>query len=176
MTRVRWWTTWTGRTLALLVTLVTVTGCGGEDMTVASRFGPGLSLDGIGETYAWSTAAQPVGDARLDNPSLHAAIRDAVDEKLQSMGHQRVDAGTADFIVDYRLGRGTRVEGYDGAKFTEHEHGAIVIDLVAPGSGDLIWRGSAQAQINPDDPPSVRRNRVKTAVDRVLGQLAEGAG
>jgi len=64
-------------------------------------------------SYAWYPKGPPqAGDARLDNPLLHARIEAAVNRTLGERGYSRVDDPNLDpdFYVNYHLSTEQRVD------------------------------------------------------------------
>jgi hypothetical protein len=162
--------------LTLLLALFSVAGCGPSASTIAatSEYGPGASLEGLGSTYAWSSQPPQVsGGTVAENPSLHEAIRGAVDRGLAARGFRGGEP--ADFKVTYVVGRRTRLDRYEGSGFSEYEEGSLTIELLSADESTLVWRGTAKARIDASDPPEVRRDRIDRAVEAILDRLRPGA-
>jgi len=137
--------------------------------------------------WAWLPQPRPAsGDPRLDSSLLDARIRAAVESELGARGYAKTDAAP-DFLVAYHLALDKRLQttsvddyyggaGYrhwGGPGFTttyvrEFEVGSLVLDLLDPKSRELVWRGSATAEIIPTATPEEREARIREAVRRML--------
>jgi hypothetical protein len=154
----------------LLLLVVVLAGC--STMQVHSDFDPAASFTGL-KTYDWTKAAKKVtGNPRLDDPALDKRIRGLIESQLAAQGYTKVSGGTPDFLVGYhvalekklavstmndyygyRAGWGWSYGAGTGTMMPqsytyEYEQGSLIIDVVNPETHDLIWRGSAQAEVN----------------------------
>jgi hypothetical protein len=48
------------------------------------------------------------------------------------------------------------------------QEGSLVLDVLDPGAGKLIWRGVAQARISLTASPDVREKRLNLAVRQLM--------
>jgi hypothetical protein len=153
---------------AIVIALV---GC--QSVKVTSEYGPGMSYDGLGSTYAWGPPPAPSRtEPWVDNPSLNAAIRQRVDDGLRDRGF-RLAEESADFTVTYRISTVYERGAYTGdVKGTE---GRLAIELTDPASERLFWRGTARTRIDESDPIDVRQKRLTDAVRKILDQLPQKA-
>jgi hypothetical protein len=154
---------------------------------VSSDWNPAADFSRL-HTWAWLAQERPAsGDPRLDSALLDARIRSAVESELGARGFAKAEAGAADFLVayhvalerklvattidDYYGGVGYRHwprPGYSQTYVHEFEVGSLMLDVLDPRSRELIWRGTAQAEILPAATPEEREARVREGVRRIL--------
>jgi hypothetical protein len=153
-----------------LLALIVLGGC--STMQVHSDYDPSASFVHL-KTYAWNAATKKVtGDPRLDDPSLDKRIREITELQLATQGYTKASGGTPDFLVGYHValekklavstmndyygyragwgwsyGAGTGTVTPESYTY-EYEQGSLIIDVVNPKTHDLMWRGSAQAEVN----------------------------
>lgn len=166
-------------------------------MNITSDYDPSTNYSGL-STYNWMPDPQETtGDPRIDNPFLASRIRNAVDNTLAAKGYLVSD--TPDFLIGYHAavkdktdvqtintsygygpgwgweyGYGNRPYGWTGAPETfvyEYEEGSLILDIVDPESNELIWRGSAQAEVDRSASPEKREKKINEAVERILAQF-----
>ncbi len=173
------------RSIPLLL-FALLAGC--STMQVHSDYDPSASFTGL-KSYDWIKAAKKVtGDPRLDDPALDKRIREIVESRLATQGYTKVSDGTPDFLVGYHVALEKRLAvstmndyyGYRAGwgwsygagtgtmmpqSYTyEYEQGSLIIDVVSPKTHDLMWRGSAQAEVNRKK----GREQLNEAVTRIL--------
>ncbi len=139
---------------------------------------------------AWAWLPQPrllAADPRVDGSLLDARVRAAVEAELGARGLPRVQPAYADFLVayhvalerklvattidDYYGGVGYRHwsrPGYSQTYVREFEVGTLMLDVLDARSRELVWRGTAQAEIVTNATPEQRDARVREAVHRML--------
>ncbi|MDH3521427.1 MAG: DUF4136 domain-containing protein [Myxococcales bacterium] len=159
-----------------------LSGC--SSVRVTSDFDPNANFSAL-QGYAWLAASQPpTGDPRLDNTLLDARIRNAIEAELGKRGHRKVAPAAADFLVAYYVAVESKVDvetiyrsygragwGGGGSADTvvrEYEEGTLLVDLLQPQSGDLLWRGTAQTRLRDARTPEARDKYVKEVVGRLL--------
>ncbi len=138
------------------------------------------------------------GDPRIDDEALNTRIRTTIEAQLAANGFQKRASGQPDFYIGYHaalddrldiedinsyynyaaapgMGSGlhTAVAGgwvYAGSdtKVREYAIGTLVLDIVEPDTRNLLWRGTAQAEIDKKDSADKREQRLKTAVRMML--------
>ncbi len=155
------------RALAVVIVLL-VGGC--ADIKVESAYGRGIKFSGIGSSFDWSRGA-PEGMAAwvADNPRLHALIQEMIERHLARNGFVKKTTGTPDFWIRYHVGRRMREDSSVSPHGISYEEGSLVLDVLDPGTGQLIWRGVAQARLVADLPPEAREKRI----DRAVGLMME---
>lgn len=180
--------------LARLVGIVLVaaltTGCSG--VRVSTDFDRRADLQSL-RTFAWSnTERERTGDLRVDSPFLAERIEAAVENALAARGMRKVDAESADVLVEFHVGIDTRLDaveipstfgwgpywgphwgGFYGSRVRvdQYETSTIVIDLVAPDGKRLWWRGSGESRLRDFGTPEQRNARVQRTVDAILKQF-----
>lgn len=169
-----------------LLSLLALSGC--STMQVHSDYDPAASFDGL-QTYDWvMNEKEPATDPRLSDPLLDKRIRELVEKQLAAQGYGRSSTGTPDFMVGYhvalekklavstmndyygyRAGWGWSYGAGTGRLMPEsyvyeYEQGSLIIDIVNPKTRELMWRGSAQAEVNQKK----SAEQLTEAVQRIL--------
>jgi hypothetical protein len=154
---------------------------------VSADFDPTTDFSAL-ETFDWLPDAKPPGDGpELDDPLLDARIRRAVESTLTGRGFRAAGTGAPDFWIAYHIGVERKVDvdtiyrsygrvgwrggGYADTVVREYEEGTLLIDVLRPGSGELLWRGSAQARLREQPSPEDREKRVREVVEKILQQF-----
>ena len=123
----------------------------------------------------------------VGNPFFDRQIQLALQREFDERGYVQTDAAQADFLVDltasgqsttwYSFGGFIRNEPYEyylglwapGGVLAPrtYQDGRLVIDLIDPKSGDLIWHGWSNEPVNRfDSQKDVIRRFVKAVLDR----------
>ena len=55
-----------------------------------------------------------------------------------------------------------------------YDQGTLVLDIVDGRSNELVWRGTAQARIDPSNSPEERQRRINEAVRKILDRFPPG--
>ena len=131
------------------------------------------------QRYGWLPGEQHgTGALRMGPEAFDELLRDVVDRQLAGRGFRKVEDG-ADFMVRYHtlVNAELRMEsirrdqgGSNIAVPTKYKKGTLLLEVVEPGSQDVIWRGSASAEIDRM-PREQRRERLYEAVGRMLDQF-----
>jgi hypothetical protein len=175
--------------LAPFLLVASVVGC--SAVTIQTDFDPAASGT-ISEyrTYAWLPHPSG-GDTRVNNPLVASRVETAVDQVLSSKGYSKTTAASASFLVGYHAALDGKVDietmnryygyGYarwygSGALITqdyvrEYEEGTLIMDIVDKTSNELVWRGSAQAEVNMDVTPAERQERITNAVQLIFEEF-----
>ncbi|MHC5023925.1 MAG: DUF4136 domain-containing protein [Planctomycetota bacterium] len=113
---------------------------------------------------------------------------DAVESTLVARGYAHAGAGEdPDFVLVLHAGKETKRENfnrryeYDGyirsAPESRHRHvyeyveGRLQLDIVDPATHQLVWRGTAEAVVEPDLSPEKRHQRITEAVEKLLAKF-----
>jgi hypothetical protein len=173
-----------------MLLLTALAGC--STMQVNTDFDPAADFDRL-RTYKWMPGPQKVtGDPRLDNEILEKRIRTAVENQLNAQGFRKQSSGTPDFLVGYHValekklavstmntyygyragwgwsyGVGTSPIGPESYTY-EYEQGSLILDIVDGDTRGLIWRGSAQTEVNKTASPEKRQAQINEAVENML--------
>jgi hypothetical protein len=173
------------RLVALLGLLAYAGGC--TTIKVASDFDPQANFSSL-HSYAFHAApASDMSDPRVDNSLLDERIRAALDTELSAKGFQKLSGGSPDFLVSFHVGVQSKLDvttlnrsypyyggyygawgGYQETMVREYEQGTLMIDVIDPATGNLIWRGSAQSEVRDLKTPEARTKRINVVVERVL--------
>ena len=136
------------------------------------------------KTYAW-LKPRATGNPRIDNRLVELRIMEAVNERLQARGYERVSKDEADFLVLYhaalglQTGRNTvhdpgpysyswRVSSTHSTIVRQMDRGSLLLDFVNPKTRHLIWRGTAEAKLVHGAAPDDGGKRIRSAVDKML--------
>ena len=138
-------------------------------------------------TYGWLQKPSDLPrDPRIDNDLLDSRVHSAVNDELQAKGF--TEAENPDFRVTYHVMVQSKLDvqsfpvayGYGlgrvGAMSTdvrvsEYETGTLLLDVVDSTSNELVWRGSAQARIDPNRTPQQRTKLIREAVHDMLAHF-----
>ena len=134
------------------------------------------------KTYDWMDV--PV-DATLDTLTIER-IKNAVDNELLAKGLKR-SYDNPDFLIAEHTGSKEKVQvndwgysyssygryrgGYWGPRNVttyEYEEGWLILDFVDAESKNLIWRGTAKAEVQNVDTPEKSETLIKKAVEKIL--------
>jgi hypothetical protein len=140
-------------------------------------------------TYkTWNWLPEPAKteiDTRLSDPLVVARIRRAIETELRMLGFKKVPA-SPDFIVTYHaaledhLSESAVDNAYDTAMYQRYDQnwtyqytsawvqGTLLIDILDAQAGELVWRGSAQAEITMNASDDEKDKRVDEAVHKIL--------
>jgi len=141
------------------------------------------------KTYAWMPeAAPPAGEtdeAAANRCARDEHIRAAVDEGLARKGLRRVSADP-DVLVTFHVTVEERIDvddwgytyaarkryrnpkGFGMVEVAQYEKGTLILDLVDPGTRELVWRGEAQGGLNPERTQKQGAKLCDEAVKKVL--------
>jgi hypothetical protein len=135
-------------------------------------------------TYGW--LQKPSGaprDPRIDNDLLDSRVHSAVNDELARKGY--TESASPGFRVAYHVMLQSKFDvqsfpvyyGYGlgrlGAMSTDvrveqYEVGTLILDVVDGSTNELVWRGSAQARIDPNRTPQERTKLIREAVRDML--------
>ena len=133
------------------------------------------------KTYNWL----PVPE-KTDIDSLDVVrVKKAVNAEMQAKGLRL--ASNPDFLIAEHLGKKEKVSvrdwGYDygpyagywggywgpgGVSTFQYEEGSLILDFVDPQTKQLIWRGSAKAEVDDMRTPEKREALIDEAVQKIL--------
>ena len=146
--------------------------------SVDSYLARGASLDSY-RTYAWGPADRGgTGDVRLDNNEIfQERVRTAVEKQLASRGFERA-ADAPQLLVHYHASVTQRIDLSESEPWTScddcrpfiYDAGTLVIDLVDAGTGDLLWRGWSDANI---DRVVDNQRWLEEHIDETVGRILE---
>jgi hypothetical protein len=138
-------------------------------------------------TYHWlQTPPNAPRDPRIDNDLIQSRVRSAVNSELHAKGY--AEAGdnpdfrvtyhimvrdkwdVQSFPVDYGYGLGRWPAAQD-VRVSQYEEGTLILDVIDSSSNELVWRGSAQARIDPNRSPQERTKLINAAVRKMLDRF-----
>ncbi|MAG31595.1 MAG: hypothetical protein CL908_11975 [Deltaproteobacteria bacterium] len=148
------------RILALGGLLITLVGC--QTFDVRTDWDPTTDFTPL-QRFHWVEPPQIEGASPFaDNSLLRKRVRSAIERALVERGFRAVqDPASADFQVTYSvvLEERLRVDGVSSsggayyprrggfgtihrtADVRAYQESTLIVDLLDPGSGDLVWRG-----------------------------------
>jgi hypothetical protein len=155
----------------------------------------GADFSGM-KSFGWLAGPRlTVPDPRVDAPLLEKRVREAVMNELTAKGFTHKLAGTPDFYVSYEAGLKTKLKvsagatgyGFDpgwgwhhqgrfGSRaggpnphVREADAGSLALNIIEPNNQKLLWRGVAEAHIDPErDSERTKIERVNRAVRLLL--------
>jgi hypothetical protein len=174
-----------------LLIIATVFGC--SSVTVSYDYDPRADFTTY-RTYDWVAGPQESsGDKRVDNSLVDIRIRTTVDGQLGLKGYSKPASGKPDFYVAYHaslkdLVNASSVSHYSGFGVGErpgygggwpggsrtvtdvhaYKEGTLILDVVDGKTGELVWRGIAQAEVEPAKTPEEKQGRIRNAVHEML--------
>ncbi|MFI5314543.1 MAG: DUF4136 domain-containing protein [Myxococcota bacterium] len=159
-----------------------------SSITVKQDWDPSAHFDGL-KTWVWQSSTPiTTGNARLDDPLLHARIQTALASALAAKGYNKATSGKPDFYLAYHIAIQQKLDaqtiytgygpyrgwyGVGGAQTVvdTYDVGTLLVDFINPETNDVIWRGTAQSRIQELKTPEERQARIQDAVDRLLEQF-----
>ena len=145
-------------------------------------------------TYRWIQAPASAGGGkpRFDSPALREQVQRLVDEELSKRGYRRTDQGNSDLLVGYFASvtnkvRVTQVDtsmGFNSSLpafvrteymapstatlIDQFEKGTLIVGVGNARTRQLLWRGSAEAEIGLNDSDKRRQNRIQSAISKMF--------
>ncbi len=167
----------------ILVALLLLIGC--SSMQIETQHSDDVDFSKY-KTWNWlPEGAVKETDVRLSDPLVVARIRRAIETQLVAQGFRR-ETTSPDFIVTYHAAVEDHMSekavdnAYDSAQFERYDQnwtyqystawlqGTLLIDILDAQSKELVWRGSAQAEIETNEPDDKKDKRVEEAVRKML--------
>jgi hypothetical protein len=147
-------------------------------------------------SFNWQSKVQkPTGNELTDNTLLDSRIRAAVEAELLAKGHRKLETAP-DYLVAYTytvqnrserdpydsrvgvgvgVGKGSR-GGFGSIGFNlggdrDYEQDTLIIDLLDPATGKLLWRGFARQRLVWQSDPEKSAARINEVVAAILGKF-----
>jgi len=174
---------------------ILLTGC--STLQVSADYNSSVDFAHM-KTYAWETDVQPeTGNIRLDDKLDDRRIRSAVEQSLDTKGYTRTDRASADFLVEYKqsiqqkiqsdnvqtgfgigigsIGRYGGIGISSGTEVQSYDEWLLLIDVLDPKNGDLLWRGKGTIRIEPHPDRKAKNDRISETVSGILAQFPPGS-
>jgi hypothetical protein len=75
------------------------------------------------------------------------------------------------FPADYGYGLGRWPAAAADVRLSQYEEGTLMLDVIDSSSNELVWRGAAQARIDPNRSPQERTRLINSAVRKMLDRF-----
>ena len=168
-----------------VLAVLALTACGGG-IDIKSDYDPAaVQAMNSYKTYSWATAKRDQTISTLNAQRIH----DAIDNALKTKGFTKVESG-GDFQVAfiattaqqtdytttndyYGYGWG-RWYGAGGGMSTSRttaynwQQGTLVLDIVDAKTNQMVYRSTAQAEVDQDLSPTERQTRLNTGALKML--------
>lgn len=179
------------RTAALVLAASVAAAACGSGISTRSDYDPG-AVEAIRnyQTYAWLPEPSQDRGRQL----VAGRITAAVDAELAAKGYRKV-ARDPDFEVGWHVATDDRVDvqtfndyygygyrgwGYGGPVYGQqttvrnYTQGTLLLDVVDGDSDQLVWRGTAEGEVDVNASPEERSARINEAVGEILGDFPPG--
>jgi hypothetical protein len=161
-----------------------------QSIQVRTETAPGVSFAGrstfriLTPRYR-GTIALAANDPMVENSITYQALRGEIRRAFESKGYvyspQSADLdiafyATAQPAVDFRTwDYGYTWRGYPltSTEVVQYEKGSVIIDVIDPGTHQLMWRGQGSAPIDSD--PNKYIKTLTSAVDAVVAKFPQRA-
>jgi hypothetical protein len=155
-------------------------------------YDPGIDFSRF-HSYAWQPHSLELSDPMIDTDLLRVRVQRAVDAELERKGLvPGAEGATPDLLVDYHVSTREKVDlvtfpstwGYGPGWYwgigtevqaREYTQGTLVLDFVDGATKQLVWRGTASAEITRSRTPEERAKRIDDAVREILAPFPPGA-
>lgn len=163
--------------------IVVMTACG-SGMEVQTEIEPDADFSGY-KTWNWLPNTEEPTDPRIADPVVQQRIRKAIETRLAQNGFQ-LNTSDPDFLVFYHAAvkdnmSTTMVDDrYDNASYAGYTRnwdfnythvwlqGTLIIDILDATTVELVWRGSAEAELKENATDEEKDKRVREAVEKLL--------
>jgi hypothetical protein len=175
----------------LFILVLLYIGCSG--IRVSQDYDPSTDFDAL-KTYQWKSKSQDTtGDPRIDNPLRDERIRNAIELVLEGKGFDLAQDSTPSFHIAYQAILRRRIEssgttgtvGFGvgtygrrggvaigtGTEVREVEEGSLIIDVMDPESGALLWRGTGNQRYREYTDPQKASRDINALVGKILEQF-----
>lgn len=164
----------TFRTFLVPCLILLLIGC--SSIKVTHDYDPEIDFSSL-KTYDWL----PLPDEAEINKLTVRRIKNAVNTQLEAKGLS-VTPDNPDFLIGILLGKEQKVSvtdwGYPygrygrywsgGVDVTQYDVGTITLDFVDAQSKELIWRGTAERELEDKKTPEKREQIINEAVEKML--------
>lgn len=171
----------------LAIASILLASCVTQEAIVGSEYSPENQPDQF-RSYSWLKEAD-TGDTLSNNLAIIQTIQGAIDQDLGESGFTKTsksDFKLAMLIVDRDQGINYTLDRYFGDSLRgadigsvpslpgkSLEQGTMVLDAIDAKSGKVIWRGTAVTDINRNNSPDVRKDKIEWIVSELLKSFPE---
>ncbi len=171
--------------IAVAAAGIALMGCS-SGISVTTDYDPGaVGVMEQYETYSWMALAQG-DDPRVDDDILERRIKEIANEILLQQGVRDVSGEAPDFLIGYHAAvqggmDGIQVNSYYGYGWggwyggvygnnyvRYYEKGALIIDIVDASRREIVYRGTAEAEVDRTMSQETRDARLKAAIEKML--------
>ncbi len=171
--------------IAVAAAGIALMGCS-SGISVTTDYDPGaVNVMEQYETYAWMALAQG-DDPRVDDDILERRIKEIANEILAGQGFREVSGEAPDFLIGYHAAvqggmDGTTVNSYYGYGWggwyggvygnnyvRYYEKGSLIIDIVDASRREIVYRGTAEAEVDRTMSQETRDAQLKAAIEKML--------
>jgi hypothetical protein len=158
------------RTIVFASLTFICTACG-PTISVSTDWDQSFAFSDL-NTYAW---ALQTTEADASNPNA-IRVQRGTDRVLQERGFRLVENDPS-FLVAYQLGAEDRQrfvpynQALLGARSTarvEYTANTIVIDVIDPGSNEVVWRGSGETTPDANATVEQQSDLIRQVVEKIL--------
>jgi hypothetical protein len=162
-----------------VVVAITLSGlaAGARAQSVQSDFDRAFDFSKL-KSFAFAQQQRGPNDPLAANELNDRRIRTALDEQLVARGYTR-DSSGPDFLVAYHAATRARTSldawGYGPGRWrggrvdvNQYTEGTLIVDMVDPGSKQLVWRGTATGTIQLKDVDKKIREAAKKLTERFV--------
>ena len=166
--------------------------------SVQSDYDPAYDFSQL-STYAWAERTEEGKDPAVYNNIVESRVKEAVNQALKAKGFREVSSNPSFLVAwhgaidqqhsvstvgtSYGYGWGW-YGGWGGPGMTTSttyvstwDEGTLIIDVVHVSANKLVWRGSAQGEVDEysNDPERMQRD-LNEAVTKMMATFPPGAG
>lgn len=173
--------------LLLLLVIVIVAGCSSRSfesrLNVESYFNPDGNY-GTYDTYGWVDYG--TDQIVIRDPKIRTKVVNAIQDVLEARG-LKYDAVAPDLLIGYhgaverKLDEAVVQTYYDeasyaldtspGKKIESYDVGTLVLLIFDAKDGTMLWRASAQAELDDRETTSQKNKNIQLAVQKMLETL-----
>lgn len=130
-------------------------------------------------TFNWLPKTDDTSSRRIS--LVDRRVRRAIEDELTAKGYSR--GPRPDFLIIFHTGAREKVDvstwGYYGRRPWAHRHvsvhqykeGTILIDIIEPGSKELIWRGRGDRPMTGTRDPEKIDQNIRETVAEILAEF-----
>lgn len=166
----------------LLLGAVLLGACG---VPVSVENDPSLRRPGW-KTWSW-LSRPPVAQGDTTHALIDTRVRASFEREMAARGFRRVEREKPDFLVTYYAAvekpiRSESVAYAAGGPFLlgssadasgAYAQGTLIVDVLDPRTGKLVWRGAGRKVIQPDQDAEQRQARIDAAAAALASEFSE---